>query len=202
MVKVGGSLFSWDQLAVRLTAWLVGRRVDCCLLIAGGGPLVRQLHDLTDRFRVGAEDAHWLAVRTMGLQARLLGALLDLPVFEDLDDCLRSSIGDAPQAGAAPDRPCTGATLRGRVAVFDPLRLIQDDAGNSLPAGWHVTSDSIAAFVARQARAARLVLLKSVGSADVTIADAAARGWVDEHFPRAIGDDVTVEWVNLRSTEP
>jgi aspartokinase-like uncharacterized kinase len=198
VVKVGGSLFSWKRLPAALRAWIVERPATRILVVAGGGMLVRQLHELTDRFGVGDEAAHWLAIRAMSVQARVLGALLELPVFDDLDDCTRCGRGSAPETAEAAGRAgCP--TLRGRVAVFDPLPLLFADAGRSLPEGWHVTSDSIAAFVARRAQAARLVLLKSVGIAGVSVADAVAHGWVDEYFPQAIGD-MPVEWVNLRAS--
>jgi 5-(aminomethyl)-3-furanmethanol phosphate kinase len=51
------------------------------------------------------------------------------------------------------------ATARGRTPIVLPVALL---AADPLPASWDVTSDSIAAWVAGAARAARLVLVKPV----------------------------------------
>ena len=56
-----------------------------------------------------------------------------------------------------------------------------------VPASWHVTTDSLAAYVAAD-RGLPLVLLKSVAVPPGTRwADAAAAGWVDAHFPAVVG---------------
>jgi 5-(aminomethyl)-3-furanmethanol phosphate kinase len=69
-----------------------------------------------------------------------------------------------------------------------------------LPHSWDVTSDGIAARVAAVYRAERLVLLKSVDVPEETSwEDAAARGWVDAHFPSVVADAAfTIEVVNFR----
>ncbi len=55
------------------------------------------------------------------------------------------------------------------------------------PHTWALTSDSIAARVAWQERAERLILLKSVTIPEGTSwVEAAARGWVDAFFPQAV----------------
>ncbi len=55
------------------------------------------------------------------------------------------------------------------------------------PHTWALTSDSIAARVAWQEHAGRLVLLKSVTiPAGTSWVEAAARGWVDAFFPQAV----------------
>jgi len=69
-----------------------------------------------------------------------------------------------------------------------------------VPHSWDVTSDSIAARIARDHRAERLVLLKSV---DVPVGTrwetAVALGWVDPYFPQIMaGTALAVEFVNFR----
>ena len=74
------------------------------------------------------------------------------------------------------------------------------DDGTPLPERWNVTSDSIAARVARALNADELVLLKSVAWPDGDIAEAARRGIVDEHLPRELrlAPNLQVRVVNLR----
>lgn len=73
-------------------------------------------------------------------------------------------------------------------------------ADPALPRSWAVTTDSIAARAAAVTGASRLVLLKSV---DIPPgrpwAEAAARGWVDRHFPLVVaGASFVTEPVNFR----
>lgn len=68
------------------------------------------------------------------------------------------------------------------------------------PASWAVTSDSLAARAAWQFHASRLVLLKSVDIPPGTPWElAAAHGWVDRFFPRAVaGAPFGIEAINFR----
>jgi aspartokinase-like uncharacterized kinase len=80
--------------------------------------------------------------------------------------------------------------------------LLEDEArAGRLPQTWAVTSDAIAARVAEQLGATRLVLLKSVPvPADVDWRAAARLGLVDATFPQVVeraGLQATA--VNLRS---
>lgn len=69
-----------------------------------------------------------------------------------------------------------------------------------VPHSWDVTSDSIAARIARDYSAERLVLLKSVDvPAGTPWGEATERGWVDRYFPTVIaGAALPVEVVNFR----
>jgi hypothetical protein len=77
--------------------------------------------------------------------------------------------------------------------VLAPFRWLR--SADPLPHGWHVTSDSIAAWVAARLGARRLVLLKSVegvpGPSGDALAEAPLRsavlaGIVDGHFEHAV----------------
>ncbi|HVL11024.1 MAG TPA: hypothetical protein VM529_00565 [Gemmata sp.] len=99
--------------------------------------------------------------------------------------------------------PGPPATRRGgEVRVLDCLAFAQDDESRpgKLPHSWDVTSDSIAARAAVVYGAERLVLLKSVDVPPGTPwEEAAARGWVDPHFPTVVaGAAFAVEVVNFR----
>ena len=77
--------------------------------------------------------------------------------------------------------------------MLAPFRWLQ--AVDPLPHGWHVTSDSIAAWVAARLSARRLVLLKALEGvpgasgdilAEVPLRAAASAGIVDEYCERAV----------------
>jgi aspartokinase-like uncharacterized kinase len=93
----------------------------------------------------------------------------------------------------------------GRTSVLLPAGLPLE----ALPASWHVTSDSIAAWVAERAGAGRLVLVKDVDGlfpdwpprgeplARLSVEELAAlrAGGVDEHLPALLGGARFETWV-------
>ena len=121
------------------------------------------------------------AVRTLDAVHRLGEAVAHRVALRSLSaaaEFLRALVGDLPG-----------------VLVLDPFELLADD--DSLPHTWAVTTDSIAAEVARRSEA-RLVLLKSVDiPPGANWRTAAECGWVDGHFPTAAAG-VAVETVNFR----
>jgi aspartokinase-like uncharacterized kinase len=70
--------------------------------------------------------------------------------------------------------------LDGRVPVLAPSKWLRE--ADPLPHSWDVTSDSIAAWVAGQVGARRLVLVKPPGAAGAVL---------DAYFPRALPASVT-----------
>ena len=180
VAKVGGSLLTLPDLPTRLLAWL-----DCqtreSVLLPGGGRLVDEIRRCARQFQIPDAPAHWLAVQAMTLQTHLLASLLpDSTVATTIDGC------------------CECLSRSARAVLFDPHPLLWADGGQSLPASWEVTSDSIAAFLAHRIAAERLVLLKSVGGQQpLSVSQAIAAGWLDTFFPRVVGQ-LQVEWVNLR----
>lgn len=83
------------------------------------------------------------------------------------------------------------------VYVLDAYELLSAD--DTLPHSWRITTDSIAAHVARRS-GAPLILLKSVDIPPGTDWQAAAdAGWVDTQFP-VLAAGLTVKTVNFRST--
>jgi aspartokinase-like uncharacterized kinase len=110
-----------------------------------------------------------------------------------------------PGAERCPDLAPAGGFADGRTIVLLPARLALD----ALPASWHVTSDSIAAWVAGQVGADRLVLVKEVDGlfaerpargrplARLTVAELAALrpGGVDAYLPTALERASFETWV-------
>ncbi|RMG35503.1 MAG: hypothetical protein D6725_12445, partial [Planctomycetota bacterium] len=72
-------------------------------------------------------------------------------------------------------------------------------AASPLPAGWDVTSDALAAWVALR-WAAELLLVKSVPCPSGEASSAARDGLVDDAFPMLAPMLRRVWWLNLRSS--
>lgn len=184
VIKVGGSLFGWNELPTRLGSYLAGRRGTPLVLLPGGGPVVDLVRDLDALHALGDDAAHALAVGALDFTARLLASLLEtLEVVEDLP-----SLAPVWQAG--------------RIPVLAPRRFLEQEdraADHPLPHSWSVTSDSIAARLAEVLDASELVLLKSVAlPAATSRTEAALLGLVDSAFPGVARKLTRVVYLNLR----
>jgi aspartokinase-like uncharacterized kinase len=195
VLKVGGGLAREagdDALRVLCrTIGEAGARHDL-LVVPGGGGFADAVRDHDARFALRAATAHRMAILAMEQLGWLLCDLLpDAVPCTDL-----ASARDAAAHRATP--------------VLLPAAML---AGDPLPVSWDVTSDSIAAWVAGAALAARLVLLKPVGGlyrdwppegeplpclrvdelAELRAAGRAAG--VDEHLPQALRAAGVEAWV-------
>jgi aspartokinase-like uncharacterized kinase len=183
-IKVGGSLFGWPEFPARLAHWLDEERPSRPVLIAGGGPPADFVRTLDASYGLGDETAHRLALRAMDFTAEALAALLPGSRVVRRLDQLASAWGE------------------GRRPIFAPRLYLEDvdeRRPDRLPFSWEVTSDAIAARVAVDLRASRLVLLKSASAAAVsTLAEAASAGLVDPYFPAVAEGLDRVEIVDLR----
>jgi aspartokinase-like uncharacterized kinase len=185
VVKVGGGLGRGagdDALrALCTTLGELGERHPL-LVVPGGAWFADAVREADHRFTLPAATSHHMAVLGMEQFGWLLSELIP--------GAARSAL---PRANA------------GRTTVLLPAELDLDE----LPASWQVTSDSIAAWVARKAAAGRLVLVKEVDGlfADwpprgeplprLTVAELAALrpGGVDAYLPTALQSVSFETWV-------
>lgn len=142
IIKVGGSLYHHAELATIRAAWAKLAQTQRLLLLPGGGPFADQVRAADARFQLSDSAAHWMAILAMDQYAYLLADLIPQAAL----------VRDLVEASAA----CTA----GQLAVLAPtMMLLHSDP---LPHSWHITSDSIAAWLAWHANIRLLVLLKSV----------------------------------------
>jgi aspartokinase-like uncharacterized kinase len=185
VVKLGGGLGrgAGDDALRAMCATLgdLGARHQL-LVVPGGAWFADAVRDAYRRFDLRADTSHHMAVLGMEQFGWLLSELIP--------GAVRSS-----EARAA----------AGRTTVLLPAALPLE----SLPRSWRVTSDSIAAWVAVQAGAGRLVLVKEVDGlfadwppqgdpiAGLTVAELAAMrpGGVDEHLPSVLETAGFETWV-------
>ena len=164
VIKVGGSLLAYveqlDAVLVSIAQMATSRRL---LIVPGGGPFTDVVRDLDRRLGIPDAAAHWMAILGMDQHAHLLAARLP---------------GGAVVSGPADARRVLDG---GKIPVLAPSRWLME--ADPLPHSWEVTSDSIAAWVAGQLGAPRLILIKPPG--------AAGHALVDPFFSRALPSRVT-----------
>lgn len=188
VVKVGGSLYDLPDLGPRLQRWLAAWTHEAnIVLVPGGGPTTDVIRDLDRRHALGEETSHWLALRTLSLNAHFLAALLT-------SACVAADVA-----------ACRRAWEQKQLPILDAHEFARADESNAghLPHSWHVTSDALAARVAVVVRARQLVLLKSTTiPAGMDWEEASRRAWVDEMFATVLRQapaDLQVSAVNLRA---
>ncbi len=141
VAKVGGSLYDMPDLRPRLNAWVQSRTESRIVLFPGGGPTADVIRQFDRIHGLGEEAAHWLALGTLSVNARMLaGFFSNVPVLGNYRQC------EIP-----------------RVSILDPLPFFERDEADPchLPHRWEVTSDSLAVRASTLLHANRLILLKS-----------------------------------------
>jgi len=159
VVKLGGSLLKHpnhlDGVLHVVSTAAPGRRV---LVVPGGGPFADVVREVDRRYRLSDAAAHWMAVLAMDQYAHLIVSRLAASAFVSMP----SEIAAAFDAGLVP--------------VLAPSKWLRER--DPLPHSWDVTSDSIAAWVAGEVGARKLVLVKPPGTS--------GSGLVDPYFGRAL----------------
>ena len=172
VVKLGGSLLA-DPPRLQRTLDTLGSIAGGCriVVIPGGGPFADAVRDVDHRLGLSADAAHWMAILAMDQYAYVLASRLPNAVLvESQEECMR-------------------ALADGAIAVLAPSRWLK--AADRLPHSWEVTSDSLAAWLAGELGASRLVLIKA---ADAT------EPLVDSYFSRALPAHVTA--TVMRACDP
>lgn len=189
VIKLGGSLLEMEGLGERFERWHQQQPTMVSLLVAGGGAAAEVVRQMDRANVLNASTAHWLAIRAMQFNARVIEALWPwanrLEALEQLD-VIKQEAG---------------------LWIVDPWAVLQQanrTASSKLPESWDVTSDSIAAWVALQAKARELVLLKStLPGAGVTVEQMVDRGYVDRYFAQIAREMPCIRCINLRKrTQP
>ena len=166
LVKVGGALLaSRDALDTAARALdSAAARGAGVVVLPGGGPFADSVRRVDAALGSGPDAAHWMAILAMDQYAHLFASRTT-----------RARIVEHPAE-------VTGALAHGRLPVVAPYRWLR--ARDPLPHSWDVTSDSVAAWMAGELGAKRLILVKPV------VGDHAAL--VDAYFERALPASVRV----------
>lgn len=168
VVKAGGGMLADSAAFGRaLSAIEAAARRARVVVVPGGGPFADAVRETDRRTGLSPDAAHWAAILAMDQYAWLLA-----------DKLPRAVVVDTPNAAA-------DALDDGRIPVLAVFQWMK--AADPLPHSWDVTSDSIAAWIAGELRARRLVLVKPPG---VSSSDA-----VDRFFAATVPPRVEVRIV-------
>lgn len=167
VVKLGGSLAT----AETLPAWL--DVLSSCgrgevVVVPGGGPFAELVQKSQEYWCFDDASAHFMALLAMAQYGLMLaGVKRDLVPVE-----LESDMRRVLESSGVP--------------VWLPTLMVNDDP--AVEHSWDVTSDSLAAWLARRLQASDLLLVKSVAAADLphSVDELVRRGIVDPAFPQYV----------------
>lgn len=194
VLKIGGSLLDLPDLGKRIETLLLGAArhgTPHAALVAGGGELVEVVRRWHQHGLVDETEAHHLAMQALDVTALRLTQLLP-----------RSRLCSSPAETVRVWRD-------GLHAVVQPHRWFEQSPGwfagpprlpgGLLPESWSVTSDTLAACVAIDLRAAELLLAKSIPPPPSFLwSELAEQGVVDHCFASVAPFIPEIGWANLR----
>lgn len=160
VAKIGGSLHDSPNLARWIEA--LARWPHRLTLVCGGGPFADAVRAAQPKLKFSEEAAHAMAILAMEQYALALSDLYGLAL-------------------AATREEIDAAHQRGQIALWRAAKMV--GAARDIAPGWEVTSDSLAAWLARQTGAGALLLIKSVDiGTDSALESIASAGIVDPAF--------------------
>jgi len=181
VVKIGGSVLSMPDLSSRLSRLLQQFTDQNVLCVVGGGAATDVIREWDQVHHLGDDAAHWLAVESLGLTARLVSHLITDSVLVRTRD--EAAVCWRDHGVAIADLPAC-------------LPLLERESRADLPHSWDATSDAISAWIASVWPAERLVLVKSI-DAPGTLEELAPGEDVDVVFPLLAAKLPHVLWCNL-----
>jgi probable H4MPT-linked C1 transfer pathway protein len=174
VVKLGGGLLAHEgSLDTVLNVLADVARDEPLLIIPGGGPFADAVRDQDARLTLTDDAAHWMAVLGMDQYAHLIASRMPRAML----------VTDATEMSTA--------LASRRIPVLAPYAWLR--RADPLPHSWEVTSDSIAAWIARAIAASRLVLVKPPDAEPNT-------DLVDGYFERVRGN-LGVETISANAIE-
>jgi aspartokinase-like uncharacterized kinase len=166
VVKVGGALLN----AADTFAWAV-RELTCAprdgsvLVVPGGGPFADAVRVVDQRLGLSDSAAHWAAVLAMNQYAHVLATHLPHAVLvETLPTTMDHATEWSEERSTARPAAERSTARSADLPILAPYAWLR--CTDRLPHSWDVTSDSIAAHVARATGARRLILMKLASSVD------------------------------------
>jgi aspartokinase-like uncharacterized kinase len=144
IIKIGGSVFANCRDSIQplfKTISALGRNFRL-VVTPGGGSFADEVRRVYKELNLSESTAHWMAILAINQMAFMINEFLEgSRVVFDVSDARRVTKGH-------------------RVPILAPFRLMFNR--DPLPHTWDVTSDSIAAYIAKSMGARLLILVKDV----------------------------------------
>ena len=167
IVKLGGSLSHSDALINCLTSVEKNYRGRAVVIVPGGGAFADQVRSVQQRWRIDDTTAHRMAILAMQQMALLFNGIKG-------DIAVAHTVAEIRQQ-----------LQRQQPVIWSPDNTELECAG--IPASWDISSDSLAAWLAKTLAAAELILVKSAAiDASLSLAQLAQKGIIDSGFCDAV----------------
>lgn len=223
VIKVGGSLLTWPGLQEALPRWLNTLTPANNLLIFGGGECIEAMRQLDALWHLDSTAMHWRCVRLLDATFEIAKELWpqweafpadSFPLYDEPpreDSATPAQTVQHPIVASGIDATGPKITERLQHYLAEPRPYIERNIivhiaslytrnMTMLPHNWATTTDSIAAYFARQFTAEELILLKSTTPAgDISAHKAAESGLVDAAFPTIAPRSCRILTVDLTS---
>lgn len=141
IIKLGGSLSSSDALINCLNAIEKNYRGRAVVIVPGGGAFADQVRLAQQRWQFDDSTAHHMALLAMQQMALMLNGLKSDFTLVHTVEAIQSQ------------------SSQQKTVIWSPDIFELDNAG--IPASWDVSSDSLAAWLAKTLSATELILIKS-----------------------------------------
>ena len=163
VVKLGGSLANSEELP-RWLEVITNAGAGKVVLVPGGGPWADEVRAAQNREGFDDRVAHRRALCAMEQYGKVLAGM-------------RANLVPAARIGEIHE-----ALRNGKIALWMPYEMVV--ANPTIPESWDVTSDSLAAWLAKRLNASGLLLVKSfkIHGPQPGIEDLMRRDWVDPAF--------------------
>jgi aspartokinase-like uncharacterized kinase len=162
VIKIGGGLLAHAGcLDAALEQIAIASRDAPLLVVPGGGPFADAVRKVDRQVGLSDDTAHWMAIIAMDQYAQLIASRLTGGRLITASHEIAAALED------------------GYVPVLAPYQWVRQ--ADPLPHSWDVTSDSIAAWIAGEVGASRLILVKPAGASGAEIVDPCFAGVVPAH---------------------
>ncbi|MHA1784980.1 MAG: amino acid kinase family protein [Candidatus Helarchaeota archaeon] len=142
LIKIGGSLVKhpniFKTLVTKLGEYFKSKKF---VIITGGGELADIIRKYYEFYSLSDNDAHWMAINTQDMLARIVNSLLKKSVLINHLSQIEN-------------------LLSIQIPVIEPSNILK--MYDELPHSWDVTGDSIAIFIAKKLHINNVILIKDV----------------------------------------
>lgn len=163
IIKLGGSLSHSDALANCLNAVEKNYQGRAVVIVPGGGAFVDQVRLAQQHWQLDDTTAHHMALLAMQQMALMFKGLKPGFAMAHTVSAIQEQLN------------------RQKTVIWSPDIIELDNAG--IPASWDITSDSLAAWLAKTVSATELILIKSAAiDANLSLQQLAEQNIVDKAF--------------------